>query len=131
MKRISNRVGNAFYGLMASATIMALDAVSGSAHAQSTGTVGSISDKLREDLGSFGKLLVVGIGVTGVGMVAAGLHKLKQASDQGGNGQVKYTDGLWRVGSGACLIAVPAFSGALTNTFGFGTPTISQKTTPF
>lgn len=131
MKRISNRIGNAFYGLMAAATVMALDAVSGSARAQSSGTIGSISDKVREDLGSVGKLLMVGCGLGGAGMVAAGLYKLKQASDQGGNGQVKYTDGLWRLGAGACLVAVPTFTGALTNTFGFGTPSISQKTTPF
>ena len=60
MKRISNRIGNAFYGLMATATVMALDAVQGSAAAQSSGTLGSISDKVREDLGAVGKLLMVG-----------------------------------------------------------------------
>lgn len=129
--RIKDKISNGFYSLLATATVLALDVGSAQATTGNSQTVGGIAGKVKDDLADVGKLLMVGCGLGGAGMVAAGLYKLKQAADQGGNGQVKYTDGLWRLGAGACLVAVPAFTGSLTSTFGFGAPSITQKTTNF
>ena len=129
--RIKDKISNGFYSFLATATVLALDVGSAQATTGGSQTVGGIAGKVKDDLADVGKLLMVGCGLGGAGMVAAGLYKLKQAADQGGNGQVKYTDGLWRLGAGACLVAVPAFTGSLTSTFGFGAPSITQKTTNF
>jgi hypothetical protein len=129
--RIKDKISNAYYSLLAAATLTVLDIGAAHATSGSSQTVGGVAGKVKDDLADVGKLLMVGCGLGGAGMVVAGLYKLKQAADQGGNGQVKYTDGLWRLGAGACLVAVPAFTGTLTSTFGYGAPSITQKTTNF
>jgi hypothetical protein len=120
IKTLYNRVNDAKYMLMASAT-MALMADSASA----ADTAGATADKLITQAGSVGKLMVAGSFIGGLVMLATGLMKLKQAADTQGN-QVKYSEGMWRCGVGAGLVAIPAFSGMLGTTFGWGEPDVTQ-----
>lgn len=89
------------------------------ANAAAAGTVGDAASGLMDDVGNVGKLVVAGAFLGGLGLVGAGLLKLKQAAESNG-GQVKYSEGLWRIAVGAGLVAIPAFTGMLAQTFGLG-----------
>jgi len=87
---------------------------SGGASAQ---TVGALSEGVTEQFGAIGKLVMGGSFVAGIVMVAGGLMKLKQAVDSQGQ-QVKYGDGLWRLGLGAGLVGLPAVTGVMGESIG-------------
>ena len=90
------------------------------AQAQSTGiTVGELAENLTSQLGNIGRLALAGGAVLGIIMLANGLLKLKAAAETNGS-SVKYSEGLWRVAIGSALLAIPAFTGMLQSTFGFG-----------
>lgn len=55
--------------------------------------------------------------IAGVAFVGLGLFKLKAAADTQGQ-QVKYGDGLWRLGIGAALIGLPVVIALSTGTLG-------------
>lgn len=57
--------------------------------------------------------------VAGIVFVGLGLFRLKAAADTQGQ-QVKYGDGLWRLGIGAALIGLPVVVGLATGTLGLG-----------
>jgi len=111
MRTLLAKISNAPYYLLAAATV----AVSSEASAQQS--VGDVSQNLTDQMGNVGRLIVAGAFVGGLVMLATGLMKLKQAAET--NGQVKYSEGMWRVGVGAGLVAIPAFSGMLGATFGW------------
>lgn len=117
MKKTISRISNLPYALAAAATV----AMSTEAMAQQS--VGDVSKNLTGQMGNVGKLLVAGTFVGGIVMLATGLMKLKQAAET--NGQVKYSEGGWRIAVGTAMIAIPAFSGMLGSTFGWGQPSIT------
>ncbi|MTH94639.1 hypothetical protein [Roseibium sp. RKSG952] len=82
-------------------------------------TVGDAAGDLIDDIEFVGKLAVAGGFLMGLVMVATGLLKLKAAAESQG-GQVKYSEGMWRLAVGAGLVAIPALTGMLTQTLGFG-----------
>lgn len=117
MKKHLSKVSNLPYYLAAAATV-ALYSDQASADGQN---LGQVATNVTSQMGEVGKLMVAGGFVGGIVMLASGLMKLKQAADTQGN-QVKYSEGMWRVAVGAGLVAIPAFSGLLTQTFSLGTP---------
>ena len=114
MKNIVTKVSNLPYYLAAVATVSLM-----SDPASAQDNIGAVAGSVRDQLGNVGKLMVAGGFVGGLVMLASGLMKLKQAADTQGN-QVKYSEGMWRVAVGAGLVAIPAFSGLLTQSFGLG-----------
>jgi hypothetical protein len=122
MKKLVNKVRDAQYALGAAITIALMSAES----ANAAKTVGDAATQLNTQIGSIGKLMVAGSFVGGIVMLASGLMKLKQAADTQGN-QVKYSEGMWRVGVGAGLVAIPAFGGMLTETFSLGSVTMTDR----
>ncbi|MNL46414.1 hypothetical protein D3C87_1691220 [compost metagenome] len=69
-------------------------------------------------------MTVAGMFLLGIVAIGAGLSKLKQAAETQGQ-QVKYSEGMWRIGIGAALVAIPAFSGMLSESIGLGSVTMS------
>lgn len=113
MRKFAEKIRNLPLAVAASATVLVAEA-----QAQ---TVGDAADGMMDDIGNIGKLAVAGGFLAGLVMVATGLIKLKAAAESQG-GQVKYSEGLWRVAVGAGLVAIPAFTGMLSETFGLGAP---------
>ncbi len=116
MKKTLSWIRDLPYAMLAAATVAAMDTES--AHAQSGNTIGSIANTVTGQITNVGKLAVGGAFLGGVGLVATGLMKLKAASES--NGQVKYSEGLWRMAVGAGLVAVPAVTGSLTQSASLG-----------
>lgn len=121
--KLLRKLSNAPYAVLAAATVAVLNP--STAYAQGS-TVGDIATTVQEQVGSVGKLVVIGAFLGGVVLVAAGLMKLKQAADSQGQ-QVKYGDGLWRLAVGAGLVAVPALTGVLTSSLGLQAATVSAS----
>lgn len=69
--------------------------------------IGAAAKKVNENLEGIGDLIIAGSFLGGLTMSAAGLIKLKAAADSQGQ-QTPYSHGLWRLGLGSCLVAVPA-----------------------
>lgn len=121
LKTAINKMREFPYFVMASMTVVVAE--TGEASAQNT--VGTIANTLTNQVGSVGKLAVAGSFLGGVGFVAAGLMKLKQAADTQGQ-QVKYGEGLWRLAVGAGLVAVPAMTNTLTASMGLGNASVNN-----
>lgn len=68
--------------------------------------IGSVAGDVNKELEGVSDLIVAGSFLGGLVMSAAGLVKLKAAADTQGQ-QVPYSQGLWRLGVGSCLVAVP------------------------
>ena len=113
MKRIINVVRDLPYYL---GVFIATSSVCTSAYADA-GLVG-ISTKWKTQMKSAGDIFSMGCGIGGLVMAGAGVMKLKQAADS----QTKYGEGLWRLGVGGALCAIPTISnemqGAVTATDG-------------
>ncbi len=122
MKKVLNKIRDAHYSAAAAITVALMSAES----AVAANTVGDAAQKLNTQAGQIGKLMVAGSFVGGIVMLGSGLMKLKQAADTQGN-QVKYSEGMWRVGVGAGLVAIPAFGGMLTETFSLGSVTMTDR----
>ena len=119
---------NAPYRLGAALTVATFAAMD-SAMAQGGGssTVGEAAKSVLSQVTNVGKLAVGGAFLVGVIMVAGGLMKLKQASENQGQNP-PYSSGLWRLALGAGLVALPALTGMLTQSAGVGGVTISNAT---
>lgn len=115
MKKTIQKIRDLPYSLAAAATVAAMAA--GDANAASGNTVGTAAKSVLDQTSSVGKLLLAGAGLGGIVMFATGFFKLKQASE---NPQTKYSEGAWRIGVGAGLIAIPAVAALMTNTFTLG-----------
>jgi hypothetical protein len=99
------------------ALVSAVDALSSqAAHADNLGTMANTVDG---QIGSFGKLLLAGSFLGGVGFCGHGLMKLKAAADS--QGREPYGPGLWRIGVGAGLVGLPTFTSVFNGTFTNGT----------
>ena len=122
MKKILNKIADTKYAIAAAVTVAAMSAES----AVAASSVGDTATKVGSQIGQIGKMTVAGMFLLGIVAVGAGLSKLKQAAEDGGR-QVKYSEGMWRIGVGAALVAIPAFSGMLTESFGFGSVSITDR----
>ena len=69
--------------------------------------IGGVACSINDNFSGLGDMLLGGSFLGGVGFVGAGLLKLKEASQQG---QAKYSDGVWRLGVGSALIALPTMA---------------------
>ena len=84
------------------------------AQAQSQG-VGGVGRNISNNFGELGNLLMNGSLLAGVFFSGAGLMKLKAAADDGGQ-RVKYSEGMWRLGVGGSLTALPFITNAMRGT---------------
>lgn len=121
MGRIRNFVEDKWYALGAALTVAMMDAGPALADEAAAGAGGKglagLAKNFGSQLDSAKTIIVGGSFVGGVALVAGGLMKLKAAVDSGGQ-QTKYGDGLWRLGLGAGLVALPSVVGISTQTVG-------------
>ena len=78
-------------------------------NAQETGFA-ALQDNLEGQMASIFTVANYGFMLLGIFFVGTGLMRLKAAVDSQGQ-QVKYSEGLWRLGLGGLLIAVPVVTG--------------------
>jgi hypothetical protein len=123
MKKILNKVRDSQYAAAAALTVFAMSAMDANA---ATGTVGDQAGKVGTQIGQVGKATVACMFLIGIIAIGAGLSKLKQAAETQGQ-QVKYSEGMWRIGIGAALVAIPTFSGMLSESLGLGSVTITDR----
>lgn len=123
MKKILTKVRDSQYAAAAALTVFAMSAMDANA---ATGTVGDQAGKIGTQIGQVGKATVAGMFLIGIIAIGAGLSKLKQAAETQGQ-QVKYSEGMWRIGIGAALVAIPTFSGMLSESLGLGSVTITDR----
>lgn len=116
MRKLLSFIADAPYRLMAAATVGA--AAIGASEAKADG-IGDVANNIQGELQGVGNLFVAGAFLGGIALSGAGLLKLKAAADTQGQ-QVKYGEGLWRLGVGAGLVALPAVTGIGKDTV-FGT----------
>lgn len=88
-------------------------------------TVGTAAANVMSQVTNVGKLAVAGAFLVGVIMVAGGLLKLKQASENQGQNP-PYSAGLWRLALGAGLVALPALTSMLTQSGDLGATSITN-----
>src|SRR5690625_1327657 len=89
------------------------------ARAQSK-TMGDVAKQVFDQLDNVGTLIVGGAFIIGIGLIIAGLLKLKAAAETQGQ-QVKWGDGIWRIVVGVGLVSLLYFTGVGAATFGFDT----------
>ena len=89
---------------------------SSSALAQQTGGIATLAhDTWTHQLSGIGSAVCNGGAVAGLVYTGAGLLKLKAAADSQGQ-QVKYAEGLWRIGVGGALSSLPFVAGIANTT---------------
>ena len=106
MKKLLNKISDAKYNALAAATVAIMFAPK-DAEAQG---IGDVAANVEGNLSQIASLVVAGAFLGGIAFVAMGLMRLKAAVDSQGQ-QVKYSEGLWRLGLGAALVALPAVTG--------------------
>lgn len=124
MKNIISRVRDLPYAVLAFVTVEAMNSAPAMAQSANGGKLGDIANGVTGQISNMGKLVVGGGFLAGVGFVATGLSKLKAAAES--NGNIKYSEGLWRMGVGAGLVAIPAVTGSLTQTANLGGANITN-----
>lgn len=112
MRKFVQKVRDLPYAIGAAITVASI-----ATEANAANTVGTAAKSVLDQTSNVGKLLLAGAGLGGIVMFATGFFKLKQASE---NPQTKYSEGAWRIGVGAGLIAIPAVAALMTNTFTLG-----------
>jgi hypothetical protein len=122
MKKILNKVRDLNYTVAAAVAVAAMS----SEQALAVEDIGGTAKNIAGQIGEVGKASVAGMFLIGVIAVGAGLAKLKQAAETQGQ-QVKYSEGMWRIGIGAALIAIPTFSGMLVASGGWGSVTMTDR----
>ena len=85
------------------------------ANAQGTGNLGAVATTISGSFSGVGNMMLGGAFLGGVGLCGAGLMKLKAAADSQGR-DAKYSDGMWRLGIGAGLVALPAVTNIMKGT---------------
>jgi hypothetical protein len=112
------RAGISRARFMAVAAIGALIAAPRDAFAQNN--LQTMGTTLHSGIAAWGPVLSAGTAVCGLAVCGGGLLKLKEAAADGGR-QVKYSEGLWRIGAGAGLAGVPTvITSFLSSTVGTG-----------
>jgi hypothetical protein len=111
MRNLFEKVSAVRSRLLAAASIGAVVAPA----AASAQGVGTMAQTVNDQISSMGTLLLGGSFLGGVGIVGSGLMKLKAAADS--QGREPYGPGLWRLGVGGGLVALPTFSATFRDTF--------------
>jgi hypothetical protein len=128
MRNIIRAIKDAPYALAAFIAVNSTMATEAMAGQGISGKVTTWTQQVRSVAG----FLLLGGALIGVVLIITGLLKLKQASES--NGQIKYSDGLWRLGIGSALLVAWPLSGTMTETLGFnsgsggaagGTPSVT------
>ena len=121
MRKLLNKISDAKYNALAAATVAIIAPQASNAQGLSGGTgIGGVAENVEGNLSQIASLVVAGAFLGGIAFVAMGLMRLKAAVDSQGQ-QVKYSEGLWRLGLGAALVALPAVTGTGIGTlFGSG-----------
>jgi len=127
-KRSFDKLRNLPYVALATITMDMLAMEAAHATGGTSGTIGDAASTITTQLTNIGKLGVSGCFLGGIFMTGAGLMKLKEAASSHGQGQVKYSDGIWRVAVGAGLAALPAVVNMTSNSMGTGSVTITNAT---
>ncbi|AOG03462.1 hypothetical protein [Bosea sp. RAC05] len=127
MKHVA-RLKNFYYAALAAITleILSIDGALAQAGGGTASTVGDAAQTVTKQVTNIGKLGVAGCFLVGIFMTGAGLMKLKEAAAAHGQGQVKYSDGIWRVAVGAGLAALPAVVNMTSNSGGLGGVSITN-----
>jgi hypothetical protein len=111
MRNPFDKISAAGRRLLAAASVGAVVAPA----AASAQGVGTMAQTVNGQISSLGTLLLGGSFLGGVGLCGAGLMKLKAAADS--QGREPYGPGLWRLGVGGGLVALPTFSATFRDTF--------------
>ncbi len=106
MRKMLSGWKDAPYRLMALATVASFTAISNAEAQTANQGISQIATNVNGTFGSITNLLLNGALLGGLGLSGAGLLKLKAASDDGGQ-RVKYSEGMWRLGVGGGLAALP------------------------
>jgi hypothetical protein len=126
MKKIMNKITDAKYNMLAAGTVAIIFAAEEAKAQPSTDQgVGDVASTVEGQLTNIASLVVAGAFLIGIAFVAMGLMRLKAAVDSQGQ-QVKYSEGMWRLGLGAALVALPAVTGTGIGTL-FGSDGGGQK----
>lgn len=103
-------------------------ALANGATGASGGGLSALTTNIRGQAESAISLVFIGGFAVGIIFVLVGLMKLKAAADSGGQ-QVKYGEGIWRLGVGSALVALPLVTGVGVETiFGKGTEVQGSQT---
>lgn len=114
--------------IAASFTASAGLALAGVATGTAGGGLSALTTNIRGQAESAISLVFIGGFAVGIIFVLVGLMKLKSAADSGGQ-QVKYGEGMWRLGVGSALVALPLVTGVGIETiFGQGTDVQGSQT---
>jgi len=128
LNSLINKARNLPYMALAVITMDMLAMEAAHATGGTSTTIGAAATTVTSQLTNIGKLGVSGCFLGGIFMAGAGLMKLKEAASSHGQGQVKYSDGIWRLAVGAGLAALPAVVNMSSNSMGTGSVTVSNAT---
>ena len=121
MKKIFEKFKDGKYNILAVATVAITTPQASNAQGMPGGNgIGTVAENFEGNIQQIASLVVAGAFLGGITFVALGLMRIKAAVDSQGQ-QVKYSEGLWRLGIGAALVALPAVTGVGVSTlFGSG-----------
>ena len=121
MKKIFEKFKDGKYNILAVATVAITTPQASNAQGMPGGNgIGTVAENVEGNIQQIASLVVAGAFLGGITFVALGLMRIKAAVDSQGQ-QVKYSEGLWRLGIGAALVALPAVTGVGVSTlFGSG-----------
>jgi hypothetical protein len=126
MKRLFNKMSDAKYSMLAAGTVAIMFAAEeAQAQVNNEEGIGGVAAQVEGNIQNIASLVVAGAFLVGIAFVAMGLMRLKAAVDSQGQ-QVKYSEGMWRLGLGAALVALPAVTGTGIGTL-FGADGGGQK----
>jgi len=118
-----NALRNKFYSTLATGTVLAFSVADANASGK---TIGQASTEIVSQVKNVGTLAIAAAFLLGIIMVAGGLMKLKQASENQGQNP-PYSAGLWRLGLGAGLLALPALATMLTSSGSLDSVTMTKS----
>lgn len=108
MKKIYNKIIDQKYGLYAFIGIALMNpSVSFAEAVKTSAGFAGLAENLTNQMKSAATIALAGFALLGLFFVGTGLLRLKAAVDSQGQ-QVKYGEGIWRIGLGAAMISVSA-----------------------
>lgn len=110
--KVFEKINDAKYNALAAVTVAIMLAPKDAMAQSLNGSegAGEVASRVESNLKNIASLVVAGAFLVGIAFVAMGLMRLKAAVDSQGQ-QVKYSEGMWRLGLGAALVALPAVTG--------------------
>jgi len=115
--QLLNSIRDYKYNVLALATVLAFTAEEAAAGPTAGKDIAGVASTAFDQIKSVGELTLGASFLVGVIMVAGGLMKLKQSSENQGQNP-PYSAGLWRLGLGAGLVALPAITTVMVKSGG-------------